>query len=111
MKFFWFTLSIILSIIVITLIFLLYLLFANIFGFYGNLWTIIVVLVIGFAVGILISYCLRKFVKIFFIAIGGYLGYIVGIFCFNFFGLNRIQSNPLVSLIINYLLRLFIGLQ
>lgn len=97
MKFFWITLSIILSLIVITLIFLLYLLFANLFGFYGNIWTLIVIIVIGFLVGILISYCLRKFVKIFFIFIGGYLGYIVGIFCFNFFGLSRIESNPLVS--------------
>lgn len=94
MKFFWVSLAIMISIVIITIVMWLYLLIASLVGYYGNLIGMIIILVLGFAVGIGLTFLLKSFIRLVFIVIGGYYGYIIGYFLYNFLSLNRIQSNP-----------------
>lgn len=111
MKFFWIALGFVLSIVIISLVLWLYLIIANSFGYYGNLTGFIILVIAGFLIGIAITYFLKKFIKWIFVGVGGYLGYMLGVFCYNFFSLNKIGSNPNVRFLIKNMFRLFIILQ
>lgn len=94
-KFFWFSLIALLCVIFTTIIFILYFILQAIIGFQGTYWSVIVVVVCGCILGISIGICLKTMVSIFFIGIGGFMGYVVAMFLYNTV-LNHIHSNPTV---------------
>ncbi len=94
-KFFWFSLIALLCIIFTAIIFIVYFILQAIIGFPGTTWSVILVVAFGCLLGISIGICLKHMVSLFFIGIGGLMGYTVAIFLYNT-ALNHIHSNPAV---------------
>lgn len=57
--------------------------------------TVWIVMSVGFVIGIILSWFLMKLTNTFFMLLGGYMGYALGIFLYNLF-LRYINSNPKV---------------
>ena len=90
-------LSVLASIFFIILLSVIYLILASIFNFAGNLTTVVVIIVVGFALGVGLVLCVKGIIRIIFMFLGLLTGYLAGHFIYNFFGFSRIHSNPLVN--------------
>ena len=94
-KFFWITIIVLLCIVFTLIIFIVYFIFQSIINFGGEDWIFLVLVGVGCLFGIAIGLCLKSMTSLFFIGIGGFLGYLLGLLLYDFI-LVWIKSNPTV---------------